>query len=118
MEPRRHSDSYQWLKFLEHYGLLLNVLLIFVVVEVLLFFVSLTGTAWVCFLAGSFALMVAGGALIIYAKLPAYRSGHFFSFGVKSVPEHLARHYRWGWRVFLAGMVLGLCLLVSRHEML
>jgi hypothetical protein len=117
MEQRRHSDSYQWWKFLEHWGLLLNVLVIFVAVQVFLFFVNLTGTAWVCFLAGSFALMVSGAALILYAKMPAYRGGRFFIFGIKSVPEHLAGYYRWGWRLFLAGVALALCLLLSRHDM-
>ena len=117
MEQRRRNDDYQWWKFLEHWGLLGHVVIVLLMMQVFLFFVNLTGTAWVCFLAGSFALMLSGAALIVYAKMPAYRSGRFFSFGVKSVPEHLARHYRWGWRLFLAGMVVALCLLLSRHDM-
>ncbi len=55
-----------------------------------------------------------GGFLIAYAKLPVYRSGRFFTFGLNSVPEHLRGFYRWGWRVFLFGVVLSLCLLLSK----
>jgi hypothetical protein len=118
MEQQRHSDSYQWWKFLEHWCLLLSVLIIFVTVQAFFFFLDLTGTTWVCFLAASFALMLSGAALIVNAKLPAYRSGRFLSFGIKSVPEHLTRRYRWGWRLLLAGMAVALCLLLSRHDML
>lgn len=116
MRSHKTNDSYQWIPFLEHWGMLLTVVAVFLAMQVFLFFVNLTGTAWICFLAGSFTLMLSGATLIVYAKTPAYRSGRFFTFGVKSVPEHLVRHYRWGWRLFLAGMVVGLCLLLSRHD--
>jgi hypothetical protein len=46
-----------------------------------------------------------GGGLIGCAKFPVYRSGRFFTFGAKSIPEHLAGYYSWGWRVFLFGAV-------------
>lgn len=75
---------------------------------------SLGGTPWIWFFVVSFALMVVGSGLIGYAKFPVYRSGQFFTIGVKSVPEHLACYYRWGWRVFLFGVVLSLCLLLSK----
>ncbi len=79
-----------------------------------MFFTHLTGTPWIWSFVASFALMVFGGVLIACAKLPAYRSGRFLTFGLKSVPEHLQGYYRWGWRIFLFAVVLGLCLLLSR----
>jgi hypothetical protein len=78
------------------------------------FLSQLSGAPWIWFFTASFAFMISGGSLLFYAKLPLYRSGRFFTFGAKSVPQHLAGFYRWGWRVFLFGVVLGLCLLLSR----
>jgi len=74
----------------------------------------LSGAPWVWFRAAAFALMVVGAGLIGYAKLPVYRSGRFFTLGLRSVPQQLLGYYRWGWRVFLFGVVLGLFLLLSR----
>jgi hypothetical protein len=74
----------------------------------------LSGTPWVWFFLASFAFMILGGGLIAYAKLPVYRNGRFFTFGLNSVPESLRGFYRWGWRVFLFGVVLSLCLLLSK----
>jgi len=81
-----------------------------------MFFVNLTGGAWMCFLGLAYVLMASGAGLIGYAKWPAYRRGGLLSFGVKSVPEHLTRHYRWGWRLFVAGVAVTTCLLLSRHD--
>jgi len=78
------------------------------------FLMALSGAPWIWFFVASFAIIVVGGALIAYAKLPVYRAGRFFAFGLKSVPAHLRSFYRWGWRVFLFGVVLALCLLLSR----
>lgn len=100
--------------FLEHWGIVITVLVAVVAGKALDYFRGLSGTPWIWFFVASFALMVMGGALIAYAKFPVYRGGRFFTFGVKSVPEHLQRLYRWGWRVFLFGVVLSLCLLSSR----
>ena len=112
MEHRSHSNGLQ--TFLEHWGFLVIAVVAFLASQVLMFFTRLTGAPWIWFFVASFALMFAGGGLIGYAKFPVYRSGRFFTFGLKSVPEHLMRHYRWGWRVFLFGVVLSLCLLLSR----
>ena len=38
----------------------------------------------------------------------------FFTFGLKSIPQPFLGFYQWGWRVFLFGVVLGLCLLLSK----
>ena len=114
MENRKHRDVYQWVKFLEHWGTLFTALVAVLVSQVFMFLINLTGTHWICFFVMSFALMIFGGGLVGYAKFPVYRSRRFFTFGVKSVPQHLAGHYRWGWRVFLFGVVLGFCLLLSR----
>jgi hypothetical protein len=103
--------------FLEHWGgggfLLIGVIGL-AGSEVSMFFTSLSDKPWFYFLIASTVLLLAGAALILYAKLPVYRSGRFFTFGVKSVPEPLAGFYRWGWRVFLFGVALSLCLLLSR----
>ena len=115
METKGHSDGYQWVKFLEHWGMLLAVLIAVITSQVFLFFMNLSGAPWIYFFIASFVLLFSGAALIVYAKFPVYRSGRFFTFGVKSVPEHLTGYYRWGWRVFLFGVVLSLCLLLSRR---
>src|SRR5262245_43594239 len=104
MKCHKNNDSYQWAKLVEHWGWLLSVIIVFLGMQMFLFFMTLTGTPWIYFLVGSFVLMIFGSALIVYAKLPAYRNGRFFTFGAGSVPEHLVRHYRWGWRLFLTGM--------------
>jgi hypothetical protein len=80
---------------------------------VLSFFENLTGMPWIRFFVVSEVLLFSGAALIVYAKMPLYRSGRFFTFGVKSIPQGLKGFYRWGWRVFLFGVVLSLCLLLS-----
>lgn len=113
MEYRSQNNGL--LAFLEHWGFVLTVLFAVVVSQVLMFFFNLRGKPWSYFFVASMALLILGAALIVYAKLPAYRSGRFFTFGVKSVPERLAVYYRWGWRVFLFGVVLSLCLLLSRQ---
>jgi hypothetical protein len=113
MEYRSQNNGFQ--TFLEHWGFLLTVLLAVIFSQVLLFFLNLSGLPWIYFFFASLALLISGATLIIYAKLPVYRSGRFFTFGVKSVPESLAGFYRWGWRTFLFGVVLSLCLLLSRQ---
>ena len=108
------SKNNGWQTFLEHWGFLLGAVLAGITFEVMEFFVNLSGTPWRSFLTASFVLLFSGAALIFYAKLPFYRSGRFLTFGIKSVPERLTGHYRWGWRVFLFGVVLSLCLLLSK----
>jgi len=112
MEQHRQSNGLK--TFLEHWGLSLTPFLVFLVSPLLFFFMRLSGASWIWFFAASFALMISGGSLICYAKFPIYRRGRLFTFGIKSVPEHLAGYYRWGWRVFLFGVVLSLCLSFSR----
>ena len=114
MKRQKKSDGYQWVKFFEHWGLLVNVILAFLATQIFLFFVNLRGTPWVLFLVISFVLMLSGAGLIVHGKWPAYRSGRFFTFGIRSVPQGLAKHYQWGWRLFLGGMIVAVCLLFSR----
>jgi hypothetical protein len=113
-ELKRHNDHYQLVKVLEHWGMSLILLCSVIVCNVFLFFMNLSGILWICFLAASFGFMVSGGGLIAYAKYPAYRSGQFFTFGGNSVPGHLTGFYRWGWRLFLLGVVLSFCLFLSK----
>jgi hypothetical protein len=100
--------------FLEHYGFVVAALLAIVMSQVGMFFINLKGERWISFFIAGMVLLISGAALIVYAKIPVYRSGQFFTFGIKSVPTHLAGYYRWGWRVFSFGVVLSLCLLLSR----
>jgi hypothetical protein len=113
METRSKSNGLQ--TFLEHWGLLVPMLLAGGLARILMFFFDLKGKEWIYFFAAAMTLLISGAALIGYAKIPAYRSGRFFTFGIKSVPEQLAGCYRWGWRIFLFGVVLSLCLLLSRQ---
>ncbi len=100
--------------FLEHWPFALVAVVAILTSQVLDLFMRLCGTPWIFFFVASFALMIFGGGLIGYAKYPVYRSGRFFTFGVKLVPEHLRRFYRWGWWVFLFGVMLALGLYLSK----
>jgi hypothetical protein len=112
METQKDSKGLR--TFFEHWNIAFIAVFAVVASQVLEFFSRLCGTPWIYFFVASFSLMILGGALIGYAKFPVYRSGRFFTFGVKSVPEHLRRVYRWGWCVFLFGVMLSLCLFLSR----
>lgn len=113
METRKGGNGLE--TFLEHWGMVLPVLVIFVLAPVLLFFMNLSGMPWIYFFIASEILLFSGAGLILYAKLPVYRSGRFFTFGVKIIPPEFAGFYKWGWRVFLLGVILSLCLLLSRR---
>src|SRR5437899_8419930 len=106
MDYRKQSNGL--LTFLEHWNILIVAVAALVAWQVLDFFRRLSGAPWLWFFAASFAFMILGGGLIAYAKFPVYRSGRFFTFGLKTVPQHLQGFYRWGWRVFLFGVVLSL----------
>jgi hypothetical protein len=110
-----HKQSNGLLTFLEHWGFLINILIIFAVAQAVVFFRGLSGQPWINFFVAGMVLLISGALLILYAKIPAYRSGRFFTFGIKSVPAPLATCYRWGWRIFSFGVVLSLCLLLSRQ---
>ena len=112
METQKDSNGLR--TFFEHWNITFVAIVAVLASQVLMFFTNLCGTPWICFFVASFTLMIFGGGLIGYAKFPVYRSGRFFTFGVKTVPEHLRGCYRWGWRVFLFGVVLSLCLFLSR----
>jgi hypothetical protein len=113
MEYRSQTNGL--LTFMEYWGFVGTALIIFALTEVFTFFNNLSGMPWIYIFVSSNVLLVAGASLILYAKIPIYRTGRFFTFGVKSVPKRLAGFYRWGWRVFLFGVVLSLCLTLSRQ---
>ena len=98
MEYQKQSNGSHTI--LEHWGFSLVAIVAAVVTplgfQVFTFFMNLSGSPWICFFVVSFALMTLGGGLIGYSKFPVYRSGHFFTFGAKSVPERLSGYYRWG----------------------
>jgi hypothetical protein len=112
----KDKDCYQWIKFTEHWGFFgIGIFIMFVAWSLMVipdFFENLQGKSWVCVCAASFAFMLTGAALITYAKLPAYRGGRFFSFGVKSVAANLTGHYAWGWRLFILGVALSIGLIL------
>ena len=112
MDFRRQDNGL--LTFLEHWSFILCVLIAFLTSKILEYFSRLCGAPWIWFFVASFVLMSVGGCLIFYAKLPVYRSGRFFRFGAKSIPERLQRVYWWGWQAFSFGVVLELCLLLSK----
>jgi hypothetical protein len=112
MDARKQGNGIE--TFLEHWWVWITILVAIITERILGFFMGLSGIPWICFFVASCALMVVGASLIVYAKLPVYRSGRFLTFGLKAVPHHLVRVYCWGWRIFLFGAVLGLCLLLSR----
>ena len=103
------KKSNGWQTFYEHFGILSVAIVAFMVSLVL----KLSLAFSISFCVATFALMIFGGTLIGYAKFPVYRSGRFLTFGLKSVPQPLAAYYRWGWGLFLFGVVLALCLLLS-----
>lgn len=104
-----------WLTFFEHWGFTLSILLAFGFFAALQFLFNLQGKPWVYLFVASIVLLGSGAALILRAKVPTYRSGQFFTSGVKSVPDNFADCYRWGWRLFLFGAVLSLCLFLSKQ---
>ncbi len=112
MDTHRQNNGLQ--TFLEHWGFLLLSALVLLTAHGLMFFSQLTRSHWIALFATSFALMFVGGCLIGGAKIPVYRSGRFFAFGLKSVPEPLRGSYRWGWRLFLFGAGLALWLAGSQ----
>ena len=104
-----------WITFLEHWGLALTAAISLLTAQLFLYLINLSGVPWIAFFFVSLILLFLGAGLIVLAKLPLYRSGRFLTFGVKTIPDHLKSHYRWGWRVFLFGVVLSLWLLLSSH---
>jgi hypothetical protein len=108
-----HKQSNGLLTFLEHWGLLLIILGALLITQAATFFSHLNGQPWINFFTAGMVLLITGALLILRAKIPAYRSGRFLTFGLKSVPAPLAGHYRWGWRLFSLGVLLSLCLLLS-----
>jgi hypothetical protein len=108
---RQHNGL---LTFIEHWWLATGAVVILLAVQAFTFFTQLKGIPWIWFCNVSFGLMLVGAALIAYAKFPVYRSGRFFTLGLKSVPPHLQNFYLWGWRMFLVGVALSLCLMLSK----
>ena len=113
MEYRRETNGLR--TFLEYWGFLSAVFTIIAGVTVYSFFISLRGEPWIHFFFLSQSLLILGTGLIFRAKVPVYRSGRFFTFGLKAIPKNAAGYYRWGWRVFLFGVGLSLCLLLSEQ---
>jgi hypothetical protein len=112
MDYRKRDNG--WLTFHEHWGFVLVSLSLVVMAQVGDFFLNLNGRPWINVFWVGTVLLVSGAVLIGYAKMPVYRSGRFFTFGVKSLPVEMKVYYRWGWRVFLAGVFLALGLMLAK----
>ncbi len=82
---------------------------------VLTFFTRLTGMPWICCYFIGVAVALLGAGLIFYAKLPLYRERRFFTFGPRALPEQRRPPYRWGYVLVSAGVMLLICLLLSKH---
>lgn len=113
MEYRKNNNG--WLAFWEHWHFFVAALSIMAGMAVLTFFNNLTGMPWIHFFMADTVLLFLGAGLILYAKFPLYQSGRFFTFGIGSIPQGLKGFYRWGWRIFLIGVALSLCLLLSKQ---
>lgn len=113
MESRGKDGGYE--TFLEHWGTTLVFLTIAALCTVFDFFLNLSGAPWIRLFIAGLVLLISGAGLILFAKIPVYRSRRFFTFGVKSVPEGMTGYYRWGWRIFLIGVAVSLGLLLSRQ---
>jgi hypothetical protein len=113
MEYRKENNGSQ--TFLEFRGLYFAPLMAIVLVMVMNYFSDLNDRNWIYFLVSGLVLLVSGAALVVYAKLRAYRTGQFFTFGVKSVPKSLVRRYLLGWLVFVLSVLLLLALLLAHR---
>ncbi len=111
MKHSTDNDSYQWIKFMEHWGLTGMGLLVVLSMPVMMFFINLDGLLWMGFVAAGFGMMLFSAGLIAHAKFPAYRQGRFFSFGVRTIPRSRVPAYLWGWRLFMTGLLLTLHLI-------
>ncbi|HEV2327571.1 MAG TPA: hypothetical protein VGY56_02145 [Verrucomicrobiae bacterium] len=112
METRKNTNGLE--TFFENWWFPLLAIAVLLTWQVMEFFQNLCGIPWICFCAASFTLMICGAGLIGYAKFPVYRSGQYFTFGPKSMPNHLRKLYCWGWGVYLFGVLLSVCLLLSK----
>lgn len=112
MEYRR--DSRGLLTFLEHWYLPLFMVGAPVANWCFFGLARLHGGWWLGACVAAIVLQVAGAGMIAYAKAPVYRSGRWLTFGVGSVPADRAGCYRWGWRVFVTGVVVSLGLLMGK----
>lgn len=71
---------------------------------------SIHGVAWIWAAGVSFCLAMVGAVLLFIAKLPLYRQGRFFTFGIQALPVSSHRLYRWGCRCSILGIVAMLVL--------
>jgi hypothetical protein len=60
---------------------------------------SIHGVAWMWAAGISVSVAVLGAVLLFIAKLPVYRQGRFFTFGIQALPVTSHRLYRWGCRL-------------------
>jgi hypothetical protein len=66
---------------------------------------SIHGVAWIWAAGVSLSGALFGAVLLFVAKLPLYRQGRFFTFGIQALPVTSHRFYRWGCRCSLLGII-------------
>lgn len=113
MKPTSTSTYFQWRVATEHWGLPTVAIAVLTLVQLGLAVVRFQSRHIIAFAILSFACQTAGAILILRAKMPAYRAGRHWTFGVASVPAKLVSFYLWGRRVFLLGVLLGIFLLIA-----
>ncbi len=113
MEYRKETNGWQTLLNGSFFPIMPLIFLF--VLMVYTFFETLTGKPCIYFFVATAMLLLSGAGLIVSAKIPLYKTGRFFTFGIKSIPLKLKSCYRWGWRTFLFSVTLSLCLLLSKQ---
>jgi len=94
--------------------MLLMAIMGIVGIQLVLFFSHLNGTRWISCYFAALTIATLGIALLVYAKLPLYRQGRFFTFGSRALPESRRAFYRWGYRCAGLAVALLLFLLLSK----
>src|SRR5471030_2997652 len=102
------------LTFLEHWGLVVIVVVACLAGQVLNLVVGLSGKSLIWCYGIGLAIAAIGVALILYAKIPLYQQRRFLTFGSRALPESRRSFYRWGYRCVLFAVALLLCLFLAR----
>lgn len=102
------------LTFLEHWWLILSAIVVLLTLQVLNFFMKLTGESWLWCYATALCVAGLGVALIFHSKLPLYRQRRFLTFSSRAVPENRRPYYRWGYLCVILATALFLGLFLAR----
>jgi hypothetical protein len=110
------NDSYQWVKFFEHWGIHFIPLMAILAFQSLFFLARMEWPHQLGVVITGFGLQIVGAGLIGYAKFPTYRQGQLLGWGATSVPKDRRTAYRWGWRLFASGVLIALIVLATTPQ--